>query len=185
MKAARVPALRPRVTVYLGLGSNMGDRLEHLRRAVFALATHPEITLLDVSGVFETEFVGEGSQDPYLNACVSVETRLAPEVLLAVLKGTELRHGRRPRGHLLPRPLDLDILIYGDEIRSREVLTLPHPRLRERAFVLEPLAQIAGKKKIPDSGETVGVACAKIRQKSGPWLKERRELRLLPGGTGR
>lgn len=168
---------------FLGLGSNMGDRLGHLRRALFALATHPEIQVTGCSGVFETEFVGEGQQAAYLNACVRVNTRLAPEVLLAVLKGAEQRHGRQPDGHLLPRPLDLDILLYGDQVQGGQILTLPHPRMRERAFVLEPLSQIAAVEKFPDSGETVGDACAKIRQKSGPWLRECRELSLLPEET--
>ena len=168
------------VVAYLGLGSNLGDRLDHLRRAVFALATHPQIMVRSLSGVFETEFVGEGLQDPYLNACVCIATSLGPEVLLSVLQSTELRHGRQPKGHMLPRPLDLDILLYGNDIRLETNLVLPHPRLRERAFVLEPLAEIAPDEKFPDSGETVRAVCAKIRQKSGPWLKECRRLSLLP-----
>lgn len=183
MSAAASWPQQPWETVLLGLGSNLGDRLGHLRRAVLALATHPEITVQDLSGVFETEFVGQGSQDPYLNACARIQTSLAPEVLLAVLKGTELRHGRQVDGHMLPRPLDLDILMYGNEIRSQKDLTLPHPRLMERAFVLEPLAEIAADENIPDSGETVGSVCAKIRQKSGPWLRECVELSLLPEDT--
>jgi len=170
-------------TALLGLGSNQGDRLDHLRRAVFALATHPEIKVLDTSKVFETEYVGPGRQEHYLNACARIQTTLTPEVLLAVLKGTEIRHGRRLDGHMLPRPLDLDILLYDNEIRNNVDLTLPHPRLQERAFVLEPLAEIASEENIPDSGETVGSVCAKIRQKSGPWLRECQELSLLPENT--
>lgn len=174
---------RPWVWAFLGLGSNLGDRLDHLRRALFALAVHPEIAVDGCSPVFETEFVGDGRQSPYLNACVRVRTRLAAEVLLAVLKGAEERHGRRPDTHLLPRPLDLDILLYGNQVQEGQHLTLPHPRMRERAFVLEPLARIASGEKFPDSGETVAAACAKIRQKSGPWLRECRDLRLLPEAT--
>ena len=168
------------VTAFLGLGSNQGDRLDHLRRAVFALATHPEITVQEISGIYETQYVGEGQQDPYLNACVCVQTRLSPEVLLVVLKSAEQRHGRQPDSHMMPRPLDLDILLYGDEIRNENLLTLPHPRLLERSFVLEPLSEIAPTKKIPNSGETVVSACAKIRQKSKTWLRKCSEMNLLP-----
>lgn len=172
-----------RKEAYLGLGSNLGDRLDHLRRAVEELSAHPGIEVVDLSSVFETEFVGEGTQENYLNACARIRTNLDPDRLLAVLKGTETRHGRQPDGHMLPRPLDIDILLYDNEILSSDHLAVPHPRLRERAFVLEPLAEIAEMEKFPDSGETVGAACAKIRQKSGPWLRVCREKILLAGGT--
>jgi 2-amino-4-hydroxy-6-hydroxymethyldihydropteridine diphosphokinase len=175
---------RPDQTVvYLGLGSNQGDRLDHLRRAVRELSAHSGIEVVELSSVYETEYVGEGTQDPYLNACCRIRTNLEPEGLLDVLKSLEALHGRRPDGHMLARPLDLDILLYGNEIRFERDLSLPHPRLRDRAFVLEPLTEIAEKEKFPDSGETVGSACAKIRQKSGPWLRVCREKILLAEGT--
>jgi 2-amino-4-hydroxy-6-hydroxymethyldihydropteridine diphosphokinase len=174
---------RPWSTAFLGIGSNMGDRLGHLRRAVFGLATHPQIQVESFSGVFETEYDGEGRQEPYLNACVKVRTALPPQVLLSVLKSVEQRHGRLPGGHMQPRTLDLDILLFDGRQLHGQSLTVPHPRLRQRAFVLEPLNQIAPAEKFPDSGETVGSACAKIRQKSGPWLRECREFSLLPEAT--
>jgi len=158
-------------TVFLGLGTNVGDRLRHLQEAVFGLATHPEIQVTAVSRVYETEYVGPGHQDPYLNACVALRTRLEPAVLLAVLKGAEQRQGRLPGGHMQPRPIDLDILLFGDRVLNSPRLNVPHPQLRERAFVLEPLAELAGGQKFPDSGETIGDACAKIRRKSGPWIR--------------
>ncbi len=169
--------------VYLGLGTNMGDRLRHLRRALFALVTHPEIKVVAVSGVYETEFVGEGVQAPYYNACVELETPLAPPVLLAVLKGTEEREGRAPDGHLLPRPIDLDILLFGDKILTGPKLCVPHKGMRDRAFVMEPLAEIAPQHEFPDSGETIAAACAKIRRKSGPWIRALVEMALLPLAT--
>lgn len=161
-------------TVYLGLGSNLGDRLAQLRHALFAIATHPEIAVTAVSGAYETAYVGPGVQDPYMNACVAVRTGLPPRVLLAVLQGTETRLGRRPDTHMQPRTIDLDILLYGDLIVRSTDLTLPHPRLAERAFVLVPLCEIAPQLRLPDSGETVTAACARIARRGGPWV------RLLP-----
>jgi len=165
--------------VFLGLGSNVGDRLAHLRRALFSLATHPEIRVGEISRIYETEYVGPGRQDPFLNACLALRTSLPPLVLLAVLKGAEARLGRAPSGHMLPRPIDLDILLYANELVDKCSLILPHPQMRDRAFVLEPLAEIAGEEKFPDSGETIAQACAKIRRKSGPWIRVWEETHLV------
>jgi len=171
--------------VFLGLGGNIPSRLGHLQRALFALATHPEIRLAAVSRLYESQYVGPGEQAPYLNACVEVRTFLAPRVLLSVLKSTEQRHGRRPGSHLQPRPLDLDILLYGELTSDDPRLTLPHPSLRERAFVLEPLADIAAGLHFPDSQETVAAACARIRAGDGPWVRVASGRELLPrGGNG-
>ena len=158
-------------TAYLGLGGNVGARAEHLTRALFALAIHPEIRISRVSSLFESQYVGPGKQGHYLNACVLAETCLAPGVLLTVLKGVEQRHGRGSNGHMAPRPLDLDILLFGGIISSGPDLVLPHPRLRDRLFVLQPLAEIAPDLVFPDSRETVAAACAKIRRKDGPWVR--------------
>ncbi len=165
--------------VYLGLGTNLGDRIDHLKQALFALATHPEIDVSRVSRVYETEYVGPGRQDPYFNACVELKTHLAPRVLLAILKGTEQRQGRPPQGHMQPRTIDLDILLFGQRVIPGPGLTVPHGQMRDRAFVMEPLNELAGSKKFPDSGETIASACAKIRRKSGPWIKVRIDLDLV------
>jgi len=175
--AARVIAPLPEA-VYLGLGTNLGDRVGHLQQALFALATHPEIKVTAVSRVYETEYVGPGSQDPYLNACVQLRTRLRPRILLAILKGTEQRQGRKAGGHMQPRPIDLDILMFGQHVMDGPGLTLPHRQMRDRAFVLEPLTELAPHEKFPDSGETIASACAKIRRKSGPWIKVRMDVEL-------
>lgn len=161
----------PGVVAYLGLGSNQGDRLAELRRAVAGLAALPGVAVTAASGVWETEHVGDDAQDPYLNACVEVRTDLSPFRLLEALKRLEAAAGRRPDGHRLPRPIDLDILLYADLVCAGPRLRVPHPELRRRAFVLEPLAQIAGAVACPDSGETIGEACAKIRRKGGPWVR--------------
>jgi 2-amino-4-hydroxy-6-hydroxymethyldihydropteridine diphosphokinase len=165
--------------VYLGMGANRGDRLGYLKQALFALATHPEIEVTGISRVYETEYVGPGSQDPYYNACLEIRTHLRPAVLLAVLKGTEERLGRGPDGHMKPRIIDLDILLFGESEFSDSCLEIPHKQMRDRAFVLEPLAEIAPGKNFPVSGETIAEACAKIRRKSGPWVKALDEVRLL------
>ena len=165
--------------VYLGLGSNLGDRLDHLRRALFALASHPEITLCRVSRVYETQFVGPGEQPDFLNLCARVETQLAPAVLLKVCQAIETRHGRAADGHMLPRPLDIDILLYGNKIIDTVGLRIPHVRAADRAFVLEPLLEIAPDENFPNSGETIAAACAKIRRKSGPWVRLREDLVLV------
>jgi 2-amino-4-hydroxy-6-hydroxymethyldihydropteridine diphosphokinase len=167
---------RGSVFVFLGLGSNQGDRLGELRRAVDALATNPRLEVAACSRIWETEPVGPEVQDPFLNACIAVRTDLAPLDLLDELKRQEAAAGRNPDSHLKPRPIDLDILLYGDLVVSAGRLSVPHPELRNRAFVLEPLAEIAGDIRLPDSGETIAEACAKIRRKSGPWV------RLYDGG---
>lgn len=176
--ADRARPLQAAEVVYLSLGTNQGDRLGHLQQALFGLVTHPEIEVCSVSNVYETEYVGPGTQDPYLNACAELRTRLEPEVLLAVLKGAEQRQGRCPDGHMLPRPIDLDILLFGDRVMSQSRLTVPHREMREREFVMAPLAELASHVKFPDSGETIASACAKIRRKSGPWVKSRAELKF-------
>ncbi len=180
---------REAARLWLGLGSNMGDRLGNLRRAVFALEVHPELEVLRGSRVYETDYVGPGSQQMYLNACLEVATCLEPLVLLAVLKGIEERLGRMPGGHMLPRPIDLDILLWQGRISQDARLTIPHPRARQRRFVLEPLAELAPQEIFPDSGETIRQACAKIRRKSGATVRllapdDGVEVRLLPGGCG-
>jgi 2-amino-4-hydroxy-6-hydroxymethyldihydropteridine diphosphokinase len=158
--------------VYLGLGANLGDRLGQLRQALFALITHPELAVTAVSRLYESQHVGVGEQPDYLNACVALRTWLAPRILLTVLKGTEGRLGRAPDGHGRPRLIDLDILLYGDLVWHDSQLTIPHPALRERAFVLRPLRDIAPDVRLPDSPETVAGACAKISARRGPWIRE-------------
>ena len=164
------PPVRPEAIV-LGLGGNRGDRLAFLRRGLRGLAGHPEIEITRVSGVWESEYVGAGSQAPYLNAVCLGRTELAPGALLAVAKALEERLGRAPGGHLRPRTIDVDILLYGARRLDGPRLALPHPRLGERGFVLAPLAEIAPELVLPDSGETAAAAWARIRSTGGPWLR--------------
>ena len=129
---------------YLALGSNLGDRQAHLDRAVLRLRAEPGVTVLRVSSYYETAPVGgPDGQGAYLNAVAKVETILSPEVLLGRLLDIERSLGRVRSVPNSPRTLDLDILLFDDVIRASPDPVLPHPRLHERRFVLEPLAEIA------------------------------------------
>mgnify|MGYP005843264945 CR=1 FL=1 len=130
------------VTAYLSLGSNVGDRMLHLRRALGLLASTPGITVLRTARVYETEPVGVRDQPWFLNTVVQVSTRLAPRDLLSVAKGVERRVGRSPTFRWGPREIDVDILLYDDIRLADDQLTLPHPRMHERLFVLLPLRDL-------------------------------------------
>ena len=137
-------------TAYIGLGSNLGDRLAYVRRAVAALAARG-LAVTAASSVYESDALGP-PQPAYLNAVVAVSTNLAPRELLAVLKGVEEELGRHHTERWGPREIDLDLLLYGDELVSEEGLTIPHPELTKRSFVLLPLLEIAPDLDLP-SGE--------------------------------
>jgi len=129
---------------YIGLGANLGDREATLRSAIAALCEAPGVDVVAVSTFRETEPVGPVRDQPrFLNGAASVETSLSARELLGVLLRIDADHGRTREGpHGGPRTLDLDLLVYGDESVSEPGLTLPHPRLHERDFVLEPLAEL-------------------------------------------
>lgn len=137
---------------YLGLGSNLGDSLATLRAACAALNELPETTVERVSPVYRTAPLGVGPQPDYLNACCEIRTRLEPPALLVALLAIERRFGRIRAHEGAPRTLDLDLLLYGDEVCVSRELTLPHPRLHERAFVLGPLADLAPDLVVPRKG---------------------------------
>ena len=139
--------------VYLGLGSNMGDRQENLDRALNFLSQ--KLQVAKVSPVYDTEPVGNINQPRFLNLVCQVYTRLAPAALLILAKGIESKMGRVVRDSNAPRPIDIDILFYGDEVVETPELVIPHPRLAERAFVLVPLADIAPTLRHPVIGKSV------------------------------
>jgi 2-amino-4-hydroxy-6-hydroxymethyldihydropteridine diphosphokinase len=151
-------------TGYLGLGSNLGDREEHLRAAVAALAEHG-VDVEATSSLYETEPVGEFLDQPdFLNAAVRVRTELEPEGLLDVCKGIEVEAGRMfggPRHG--PRPIDLDLLLLGDVELATERLRLPHRDLLERRFVLAPLLELDPELALPD-----GTRLADALERLGP-----------------
>jgi 2-amino-4-hydroxy-6-hydroxymethyldihydropteridine diphosphokinase len=129
---------------YIGLGANLGDREATLRSAVAALEEAHGVEVVAVSSLREKEPVGPvRDQPPFLNGAAAVETSLSARELLDVLLRVEAEHGRTREGAQGgPRTLDLDLLVYGDESVSEPGLTIPHPRLHERDFVLEPLAEL-------------------------------------------
>jgi 2-amino-4-hydroxy-6-hydroxymethyldihydropteridine diphosphokinase len=139
---------------YVGLGANLGDRERTLREAVEALAAAEGVEVVAVSTVRETEPVGVGEQPLFLNGAAELGTTLTARELLEVLLAVEQRFGRvRAPGEHGPRTLDLDLLLYGDEVIEEPGLTVPHPRLHERRFVLEPLAELAPGLVVPGRGE--------------------------------
>jgi 2-amino-4-hydroxy-6-hydroxymethyldihydropteridine diphosphokinase len=127
---------------YLGLGSNLGDRLAHLQAAVDGLARTRGLAVVAVSPVYETAPVGGPPQDDYLNAVVALDTDLTPHDLLRIAQGIEDAERRVRRERWGPRTLDVDVLLVGDEVVDDPDLVVPHPRLSERAFVLVPLADL-------------------------------------------
>jgi 2-amino-4-hydroxy-6-hydroxymethyldihydropteridine diphosphokinase len=150
-------------TVYLGLGSNLGDRQRYLAQALAALAAARAIRLLAVSRLIETAPVGgPPGQGMYLNGAAQVETDLEPAALLAELKSIEHRLGRRDGPRWGARPIDLDILLYDDLVLDTPDLVIPHPRLAERRFVLAPLAEIAPDARDPRSGLSVRDLLARL-----------------------
>ena len=144
----RVPA-----DVLLALGSNLGDRLDHLQRAVQGVARVAHVRA--VSAVYETDPVGYTAQQPFFNAAVRCDTRLGLQRLFVWCKGLEFAAGRRPGVPQGPRPLDIDIIAYGALADRTDRLDIPHPRFADRAFMLAPLADVAPDTVIPGQIESV------------------------------
>jgi 2-amino-4-hydroxy-6-hydroxymethyldihydropteridine diphosphokinase len=142
---------------YLGLGSNVGDREAHLRAAVAALDEHG-VEVEATSSLYETEPVGEILDQPdFLNAAVRIRTELEPEALLDLCKAIEVEQGRMLGGQRHgPRPLDLDLLLLGDVELASDRLTLPHPQVTSRRFVLEPLLELDPQLALPDGTTLAG-----------------------------
>lgn len=137
-----MPGPGPHEIVYVGLGSNLGRRRRNLLAAAAALR-RAGVVVCRASSLYESAYVGPGqAQPPYLNAVLEVTTSRSPLQLLELTQGIERRMGRSPVTHMQPRPLDVDLLFHGDVTCAGERLTLPHPRLAERRFVLEPLHEL-------------------------------------------
>ncbi|MBF0565165.1 MAG: 2-amino-4-hydroxy-6-hydroxymethyldihydropteridine diphosphokinase [Nitrospirae bacterium] len=129
--------------VFISIGSNLGDRTANCERSLELLARTAGITLINRSRTYETTPWGVAGQPDFINACAQLETSLSPGELLAVARGIEAEMGRVETYRWGPRSIDVDVLLYGDAVVDEEALSIPHPRMHERLFVLEPLCEIA------------------------------------------
>ena len=143
------------VRAYVGLGANLGAREETIRNAVGLLGEHPRVDVVALSSLRETEPWGPVAQPAFVNGAAVVETSLEPRALLGVLLDVERRLGRVREERFGPRTIDLDLLLYGDAVVDEPGLTVPHPRLRERAFALEPLLELDPDLVVPGEGPVV------------------------------
>ncbi len=128
---------------FIGIGSNLGDRRENIKRALKFLKKTDGLRIKKISKLYETVPIGGPPQGKFLNGAIRIETNLSPLKLLNILKDIERKIGRKKtRTHNQPRPIDLDILIYGNNRIKTRYLEIPHPRMREREFVLRPLSEL-------------------------------------------
>ena len=141
-----------KVSAFIGLGANLDDPRDQVERAFGELARLPQSTLVARSSLWHSAPVGYANQPAFVNAVARLETGLSADALLDELKKVESAHGRARSFANAPRTLDLDLLLYGEEVRASPRLTLPHPRMHERAFVLNPLLEIAPEAVIPGHG---------------------------------
>jgi 2-amino-4-hydroxy-6-hydroxymethyldihydropteridine diphosphokinase len=149
------------ITAYVALGSNLDDPSAQVRRALEALVALPETRFVRRSSFYRNPPAGYLDQPEFVNAVASIETRLAPRDLLEQLLAIERAHGRVRDFPNAPRTLDLDILLYGERTVREPGLTIPHPRMLERAFVLVPLSEIAPDAMVP-GGERIADLAAKL-----------------------
>lgn len=160
---------------YLGLGSNQGSRRKHMARAVRALGGLPGCKLVAVSPLYESEYQGPGRQDPYLNACLALETELLPRDLLRLGQELEKAAGRQGKGRMLPRTLDIDLLLMDCWRLQEEDLQLPHPRLCQRRFVLQPLLDLDSTLVLPGEGKPLSALLATDQVRTQTLRKEASE----------
>ena len=145
---------------YLGLGTNLGEREENLRRAVKLLKSFPELEVIKVSSIYETEPWGYEEQNDFLNLCLELETTLSAQQLLEKCQAVEDKMGRKREKRWGPRLIDVDILLYDDLELETSDLIVPHPRMQERAFVLIPLQEL--KPDLMVQGNTIADCLEKI-----------------------
>jgi 2-amino-4-hydroxy-6-hydroxymethyldihydropteridine diphosphokinase len=152
------------VRSFVAVGSNLGDRLQKINNAKSLLAQNPDLEVIRSSPVYETNPVGGPPQGKYLNAVWEIETMFPPRQLMSYLLEVETKLGRKRAEPNAPRTIDLDILSYGDEIVEEKDLVIPHPRLAERFFVLEPLTDLAPEWVHPKFKKTARVLLEELRE---------------------
>lgn len=166
---------------YIGIGSNLEDPIEQVLRARNAIAALPKSRLIAFSPLYENPAVGPGEQPDFVNAVAAIETRLSPHDLLDALLAIEADQGRvRGSVRWQPRTLDLDLLVYGRLSIDDERLTVPHPHIQERAFVLQPLTDVAPELDVPGLGAVAALLSAvhptRLRQIEGQTTVDRHKL---------
>ncbi|HNZ47664.1 MAG TPA: 2-amino-4-hydroxy-6-hydroxymethyldihydropteridine diphosphokinase [Candidatus Hydrogenedentes bacterium] len=149
-------------SVLLCLGSNLGDRLTMLKRAIQLLGGHASVRVVRSSSVYESEPWGLTDQPKYFNIVVEIETVLTPLELLKTVKDVEQQLGRQPSEKWGPRSIDIDLILWGSHCMRTPELTIPHQLFRDRAFVLAPLAEIAPAAVDPESGMTVTALAGRV-----------------------
>jgi len=152
---------------WVGIGSNEGDRLGFVKRGLSALAETAKIELAVVSSLYDTTPYGVEDQPRFLNLVAGFDTSLEAEAFLARMLETEDRCGRVRRERWGPRTLDLDLLMFGDQMMATDILTLPHPGIAERAFVLVPFAEVAPEVEVPGTGATVSQLLERLGETEG------------------
>ncbi len=160
----------PRPNIFLGLGSNLGDRFHFLQRALELLDAVPGVNLTQISSIFETEPVGLAEQDSFLNIVAEVATTLSPQDLLTATQRIEAELGRVRRHRWGPRVIDIDILCWNDSIIDDALLQVPHLQLCHRRFVLQPLREIASDFRVPPDGLPVAELLEKCADTSAVQL---------------
>lgn len=160
--------------VYLSLGSNIGDRAQYLSDAVEVLNNDVNVAITKISSIYETEPVGYEQQDQFLNMAVEIRTNYKPLKLLETTQQIEQNLGRKRDLRWGPRTIDLDILTYNKENIEMEQLTIPHPRISERAFVVVPLMELNSSIYLPNVNKTIGEIYNQLQGKEGVrvWRKQ-------------
>jgi 2-amino-4-hydroxy-6-hydroxymethyldihydropteridine diphosphokinase len=148
------------VKAYIGLGANIGDPEKQIRGALDALGEIPGTRVTRASSLWRSAPIGYAAQPDFVNAVAEIETVQAPRPLLGELLAIERRFGRERSFANAPRMLDLDILLYGNDVIDEDVLKIPHPRMHERAFVLAPLLEVAPEVAIPGKGSAAKLLAA-------------------------
>lgn len=152
---------------FISLGSNIGDRSNFLKKALKKLSSSYPIKLVNVSSIYETDPVGYTDQDLFLNMVVQLDTELSPFELLKACLETEKNLGRKRETHWGPRTIDLDILLYNEENIITERLTIPHPRMFERSFVIIPLLEISPEAIIPSLNKSLREVADELSDREG------------------